>query len=492
MLKSLVRVASIAALPLLAAASRPAAPICPVGEPTCAGRSVVVKQRFGVDLPTFERQLAHRFNPPPPPPPAEIADQRAGQVADARYFEAFPDFDRSYSPSARKRAKQLARVLSHEAAGLSHEQFVLHVAEITALAGNAHTAIGEDAFRKGTPRIPVRTFWFADGLRILRAAPAQADLLGARIDRIDGHPVQAVYAGLSKFVASPDARKRLILLSVLESPALLQAADLSPQRDRLTLEGVLSTGQAFKREIVAEKRDRAAPVSNTMRLLFPAPAGRMAAFLKPGMAVPLSLADSDHLFTQAALPNDGLYVGLTANSDSDDQPLSKFLSDVLARVARNRPRYIVLDMRMNSGGDYTKTYDFARTLPAASGHAHIFVLTSPWTFSAAITTVAALKEAGGPRVAIVGEAVGDDLRFWSEGGAFVLPNSGITAYFTTGRHDYQAPCTDRQRCFWLNEIFPVRVKSLRPDVSAPLTFEAYSRGIDPALNAVAARVGTRR
>jgi hypothetical protein len=120
------------------------------------------------------------------------------------------------------------------------------------------------------------------------------------------------------------------------------------------------------------------------------------------------------------------------------------------------------------------------------------VLTSPWTFSAAITTVAALKQAGGSKVMIVGEPVGDGLAFWAEGGAFNLPNSGITAYFTTARHDYARPCTNRRTCFWLNELFPVRVRNLQPEISAPLTFAAYSTGRDPALDAIRAREGVNR
>jgi len=478
----------VAGASVLLAAAPPPAVVCPVGQPECPARFAQVRKLFKLDSSSFGRELAARFNPPPPPGPNEVSDAKLGQELDAKYIEAFPDFDRSYSPRSRARAKLLARELTRDAPRLSHEQFVLRVAEITALPHNAHTSIGEDALRKDTPRLPIRAFWFADGLRVLRAKPALADLLGARIDRVDGRPIADVYGGLAKYVGSPEARRRLLLLPVLESPALLKAAGLAAANDSLTLEGVLQNGQPFRREIKAEKRDRSAPVSSTMRLLFPAPSGAaMVSYLKPDAAVPASLKDPQHLFTMDDLAGGGLYIAVTANSDGDAEPLSDFLVTAFERVRREHPRFIVVDMRLNAGGDYTKTYDFARALPGAGGNSRIYVLTSPWTFSAAITTVAALKQAGGSKVTIVGEPVGDGLNFWAEGGAFNLPNSGITAYFTTARHDYARPCTNRRTCFWLNELFPVRVRTLQPAISAPLTFAAYSRGRDPALDAILTR-----
>ena len=147
---------------------------------------------------------------------------------------------------------------------------------------------------------------------------------------------------------------------------------------------------------------------------------------------------------------------------------------------------------MNGGGDYTTTYAFARALPQTTNGAPIYVFTSPWTFSAAITTVAALKDAGGEQVVIVGEEVGDRLDFWAEGGSFDLPNAFLQVHYATGRHVYDGPCTDPASCFWLNERYPVRVRSLEPDIHAPLTFAAYRALRDPALDAVLAREARRR
>ncbi len=120
------------------------------------------------------------------------------------------------------------------------------------------------------------------------------------------------------------------------------------------------------------------------------------------------------------------------------------------------------------------------------------MFTSPWTFSAAITTVAALEDAGGDQVTIVGELVGDRLDFWAEGGSFNLPNAFVQVHYASARHRYNGPCRDRDTCFWLNDRYPVRVRTLEPDIAAPLTFAAYREYRDPAMEAVLRRQARRR
>lgn len=447
-----------------------------------------------MDDATFDRELAARFQyDPPQPEPAEFNDQSQGQVADAEYLLRFPDFDRAYSPAARARANALLAELRGDAANLSHEQFVLRVAEIAALADNGHTSIGENAFKKNTPRLPLRTFQFADGLYIVWAAPALAELLGARVDAIDGHTITDIRAATRRYAGGTDAHRQRVLGPMLESPALLQAAGLAQVRDALTLRGVLADGTPFERRIQAEERNRSAWVSSSQRQIFPTAAdARMRSFLVETATLPVYLRHRTDLFSLETLPENGLYIGIAHNDDTDELPISTFLASALARVRGDRPAYVVVDMRMNSGGDYTKTYAFAHDLPVVASGAPIYVFTSPWTFSAAITTVAALKDAGGEQVHIVGEAVGDRLNFWAEGGTFNLPNAFVQVHYAAGRHVYDGPCLDRATCFWLNDRYPVRVRTLEPDIAAPLTFAAYREQRDPALDAVLAREARRR
>ena len=116
----------------------------------------------------------------------------------------------------------------------------------------------------------------------------------------------------------------------------------------------------------------------------------------------------------------------------------------------------------------------------------IFALTSPWTFSAAISSVGYLEQAAPRRVTIVGEAVGDRLNFFSEGDVVELPNSHAMILNATERHDYPTGCRGFGDCHGPVVRNPIAVPSLQPDIAAPWTIDAYIAGRDPGIEAVAA------
>jgi hypothetical protein len=72
------------------------------------------------------------------------------------------------------------------------------------------------------------------------------------------------------------------------------------------------------------------------------------------------------------------------------------------------------------------------------------------------------------------------LSFYSEGGKACLPNLKVCMYFQTAKHDYGHACNDWHECFWVNWFYPVRVKSLQPDIVLPLKFEDWNAGRDKA------------
>jgi hypothetical protein len=157
------------------------------------------------------------------------------------------------------------------------------------------------------------------------------------------------------------------------------------------------------------------------------------------------------------------------------------LSNTKEDLRQAPPCDVILDLRYDDGGDYTKTYRFARDLPALIT-GRVIMLTGPATFSAGISTAVFVKHAGRERVVIVGEPVGDRLHFYSEGGRACLPHSGLCVAYETGKHDYQRPCDDWMDCFWLNYFFELRVKSLDPDEIVPLNFKDWRAGIDPVFD----------
>jgi hypothetical protein len=139
---------------------------------------------------------------------------------------------------------------------------------------------------------------------------------------------------------------------------------------------------------------------------------------------------------------------------------------------------------MNGGGDLNTTRDFMESLPSLVP-GRIFALTSPWTFSAAISSIGYLEQTAPDRVTIVGEGVGDRLNFFSEGDIVTLPNSQAMLLNATERHDYQTGCRGFSDCHGPVRRNPISTPTLAPDIAAPWTIDAYRAGRDPAMEAVA-------
>ena len=179
-----------------------------------------------------------------------------------------------------------------------------------------------------------------------------------------------------------------------------------------------------------------------------------------------------------------MIVELRQNRSTPGYDIDEFQQLVQRELQARKPRHLVLDMRMNGGGDLTTTRSFMQRLPTLV-LGRIFVLTSPWTFSAAISSTGYLEQAAPDRVTIVGEPVGDRLEFWAEGRPITLTRSGIVISRATQRHDYATGCKPYTDCHGNVVQHPISVRTLEPDVAAPWTLEAYRVGRDPAMEAVA-------
>src|SRR5690606_23716224 len=229
--------------------------------------------------------------------------------------------------------------------------------------------------------------------------------------------------------------------------------------------------------------------ANADRWYYPAPVegeGDNWRALLTADAAPWALQEPDTPFRMRDAPElDAFWIELRQNNSSGDADIAEFMLDSLEAARTSGRRNIVLDMRMNGGGDLNTTRAWVRRLPRTV-QGRVFVLTSPWTFSAAISTVGYLKQSAPDRVTIVGEMVGDRLDFHAEGDIFTLPNSGGAILIATERHDYRPGCRNVESCHGSVVRHPIAVESLAPDINAPWTIEAYRTGRDPAAEAIAA------
>ncbi|MGH8130861.1 MAG: hypothetical protein ACRES3_08420 [Steroidobacteraceae bacterium] len=380
---------------------------------------------------------------------------------------------RAFSPDARRAALDHIASLDARAGELTPAEFLIGVARTAALADNGHDAWHPDegAWLPET-RAPMRFFWFPDALVVARAAKQHEDLLGARVTAIDGHAAVELFERLRPLVGGPDNYRRWNLSLFLDRAKLLHALGLTASPRELNLSLVLRNGTETTRRIEMVPSDSVPPVASVARLLS----------RPPNDNEPLYLQQPDQFFRIVDLPAfDTLYLQLRSHVDTDDEPIEEFMRAARARLAESKPEHLIVDLRFDGGGNIDPTVAFFNGLAAALP-GRIYVIVSRQTFSAGMVAAALVKQSAGDRALIVGEPVGDRLRFWSEGATVCLPNSKYCLQATDGLWDLERGCAQEPGCY--GDAYDVKVPTLAPDLAAPLTAEAWLAQTDPAMAAI--------
>jgi hypothetical protein len=430
------------------------------------------------------------------------------------FREQFLAADRSFTPEARATAEARLSRLERVSESTSPSAFIVELCRIAALADNGHTQclptwLGRDICRQVTaivgtkspachfqnpdhevpdPRtLPIAFYPFGEEFNVIGVDAKDSNLLGSRLVSVENRPVRNIRATLRTFSGGTPALRDLRAATVLASPEQLHAVGLSSRIDSVLYKFVTPRGRTIKRRFVLARQLEKPMTWGELPAADRAP----WAFQEPGKS--FRYRDAPEI--------DSIVVQLRQILDGDREKIVDFLREAEAqREARGR-KNIVLDMRFNGGGNFLLTRELFMRWPARIP-GQCFVLTSRQTFSAAITSIAYLKQAGTNRVSIIGEPVGDRLMFFSDGLPIQLPHSGRFFLPAVARMDYQDGCREYDDCMEAIaqpgrptattplptpaplDHLPISVATLEPDVLAPWTIDSWLTGKDPTMDAV--------
>jgi hypothetical protein len=407
------------------------------------------------------------------------------QRQDLDYFAKGLALDRAFSASARAAAAARVSALKSLPEALPPPKLQVALMQVMALADNGHTRMGATA-GQDTLILPLRVTLFADGFYVLRTAAPYRDMLGGRVDSIDGHAIDEVLPQLETLRGGVLAFRRQNAAQFMIVQDLLYGLGIASDPRLSTWTVTLPDGRVVTRQLQAEPLQSGHDLPEGDRWLYPDSATGTEpdwfAYRPQSGEVPETWRDfGDALRLFPATGSCAEVVRLRTIADTPGRKIAPFLTETEAALLARPPCAVIVDLRGDGGGDYTHTWHFAHALPQlVMPGGRIYLLTDSLTFSAAITTAAFIKDAGGDRVTIIGEPVGDRMSFFSEGGQACLPNRKVCLFYQTGKHDYAQACSDWHECFWLNWLYPVRVKGLQPDILVPLKFEDWNAGRDEA------------
>lgn len=416
-------------------------------------------------------------------------DTRTSQLQDLAQLRRGIALDAAFNDAERARALALIRDAEARAGAWTAPEFELLVDRVMASTDNGHSTVWPRERARRFNRIPARLLLLADGVFVVRAKGAALPLLGRRIEAVDDVSIDDILSRLRVYRGGLGKLRDYDDVSLLESPELLHAAGLakSAQAVTLTVSGDGETESTQLAALAAGSDEFAASPLRYLAALATSHEGAAWRSAFSARPTPLWLQDPDQMFRLVPLAElDSIYLQLKTNSDaSDGERIGAFLSNARQSIAQHRPTNLILDMRFDSGGDYTTTASFMSHLhEMIPRDGRIFVITHTATFSAGITSIGFVKQASPRQTVILGEPVGDRLIFYGEPRRLKLPTSGIEISYATGLHDYLHGCRWFGPCYWVNWIYPISVESLDPEFMAPMSFVDTIAGRDPAMEAV--------
>jgi Peptidase family S41 len=365
---------------------------------------------------------------------------------------------------ARRRFESEVSALAQRAPTLSQNQLLVGVMRIVALLGprNGHTGLfpGDPAHAHQLHLYPLRLYAFADGLFVVDAT--DPSLIGGRLVAIESVPIETVLSRVEPLVPRDNPSNLRGL-----APHFLLTADVV---DGLGIADAVGP-TSFTLERPGEQRVdvplTAIPASRYISS-FPDPLLGHNPSVLPRASRPLYLSGGARpMWARTLAGGRAVYVGYNAVQ----APTPAFLRKLTRLVRGEKVRRVVVDVRLNPGGD-NRTYGPLTSLfasPAVNRRGRLYLLTGRATFSAAANFAAEIDR--DTRAIVVGEPTGGGVETYGDTFPVSLPTLGWTVHVAERYHERKKNKNDRRL-------------AVEPDVRLDLTSAQYFAGLDPVLERV--------
>ena len=342
---------------------------------------------------------------------------------------------------------------------LTDDQVLVELVRLATMPGvtgrEGHTGIFPFIPGSGTHEFPIRLWQFSDGLVITAARVPYEDLIGARIEAIDGRPIAEVLA-LVEPLAPRDNASTLLAYTPLYLRVSELLAGLGVIQDATSATFTVVDPSGLRRDVRIE------PIAAEDDVAWHGGA-------------PLELPADDALWlrdTHEALWWRYLDASRTLYVQYDEvrSGIDGVADAILARVRQGHVDRVVVDLRRNGGGDNTTYGHLLAVLqdPAIDRPGRLTVLIGRLTFSAAANFATELERTTGARFA--GEAMGGSPNVYGDVRRVDLPYGSQAVFVATRYHMKSTPDDPRT--------------TIEPDLPIPYSSADWRAGVDPVLNAV--------
>ncbi len=320
-----------------------------------------------------------------------------------------------------------AATLRAELTTLPRHRIVVGLARLAAGFGDSHTEIALAQEAVAFQRVSAAFYFFGDDLHLVVTDAAHRELLGARLEAIGPTPVATALERLGPLLSDDYPNPRELYNTgpeFLAIPDVLDALEIVPLADSVRYTFSTRAGARVDAQWPVLPRG-AAIAALTERLVQPA-------------SGPLHMQHRERWYWSERLPDGaGVYLKLDRCENQPGQPkLEAVFRAALKELERVQQRRLVVDLRINTGGNYDKVKPLAHALAKlpADRRPELRVIVSRHTYSAAILLLADLQRDAG--AVLVGETPRAKPNHTGESESFELRRSGLVVGYSTR---YYAP-----------------------------------------------------
>lgn len=349
---------------------------------------------------------------------------------------------------------------------LTKNQTMLELAKIVSLVRDGHTGLWLP-FRPEANfhALPIKLYLFKEGLFIQSVAPEHANLVGAKVLKIGNVSAEKALETVGEYVPKDNiygikntAPMYLISPEVLQALGFVKDAekvDLQLERDGKQFTAELKPAGAFAEMVGNNARKNWIDARNNSK-----------------NPTPLWLKNQGNEFWFEYVSDSKIfYVQLNQVLNKQDETIEKFCERISEELNKNEVEKLVLDIRLNGGGNNGLVPHIIRTIIKADKidkKGKFFVILGRETFSAAQNLTNALETY--TKATFVGEPTASHVNMYGDARPIFLPNSKLRVNISS--------------LWWQNMVELDRRQWTSPQVSASLTFTDYTNNIDPAMQAI--------
>jgi tetratricopeptide (TPR) repeat protein len=355
--------------------------------------------------------------------------------------------------------------LSSDVPNLSDEQILVRFMRLIAEVRDGHCSLADDTLMAGGV-LPLRFGIYPDGVLIQSGVKEYEGIIGGRVIKIGNTPIAealklidtVAWGDRGNEMSRKDTGSWLFgLARVLKGLAIVDRTDKVP----LTVD-------VGGREVVAE-----VAVVTDARAFF-RNAVRVYANRNASNPLPLYLKEPENFYRFEFLPESKtMYAqfNVTQNKQGGES-IAQFSRRLSAAVEENHAEKLVLDLRLNTGGNgfFNKPLILALIKSRLNERGKLFVVIGRRTYSAAQNLVNELEKY--TSAIFVGEPTGSSPNMYGDPATIVLPNSHIGFRIPTRWHQ-QAELGAQDSRIWTE-----------PEIYTEPTAADYLANIDPAMNAI--------